>query len=45
MVTWTRMDDDKGNEGSLVLTGWLDIVDEVGQWEVEYDSGFLASTT
>lgn len=44
-VAWTRVDSDKDNEGSLVLTGWLDIVGEVGQWEDEYDGGFLAGTT
>lgn len=45
MVAWTRMDGDKENEGSVVWAGWLDVVDEVGEWKVEDDSEFLAGTT
>ena len=39
------MDGDKENEVSVVCTGWVDGMEELGEWRIEDDSGCLAGTT
>ena len=39
------MDGEKKNEGSVVCTGWLVAVKELGEGRAEDDSGFLAGIT